>query len=168
MQEQDRGRILRAGLAVEDGQAVDVDGAVRRLVHGYLRSHQGSGSSGEGLAHQLADVLASPRRALARSLLPEGPPAAPRADPFLPAERRRLHPGFVICHVACLQATVVFLVVICLSRGTGSSSLSLAPDGRRMAGVRAVPWPVVTREVLSRAPQGGGGMDCEYGQAWLA
>jgi hypothetical protein len=41
MQEQDRGRILRAGLAIEDRQAVDADGAVRRAIHGCLRSHQG-------------------------------------------------------------------------------------------------------------------------------
>ena len=41
MQEQDRGRILRSGLAIEDRQAVDVDGAVRRAIHGCLRSHQG-------------------------------------------------------------------------------------------------------------------------------
>jgi hypothetical protein len=32
VQEQDRGRILRSGLAIEDRQAVDVDGAVRRAM----------------------------------------------------------------------------------------------------------------------------------------
>jgi hypothetical protein len=41
MQEQDRGRVLRAGLAIEDRQAVYADGAVRRATHGCLRSHQG-------------------------------------------------------------------------------------------------------------------------------
>jgi hypothetical protein len=40
VQEQDRRRILRAGLAVEDRQAVDVDRAVRRAVHGCLRPPQ--------------------------------------------------------------------------------------------------------------------------------
>ena len=38
MQQQDRGRVWRAGVAVEDLQAVDIGGTVGRPVHGCLRS----------------------------------------------------------------------------------------------------------------------------------
>ena len=41
MQEQNGGRIPRAGLAIEERQPVDVDGAVRRAIHGCLHSPQG-------------------------------------------------------------------------------------------------------------------------------
>ena len=41
MQEQDRGRIPRAGLAIENRQAADVDGAVRRAVHAFLLAGDG-------------------------------------------------------------------------------------------------------------------------------
>ena len=41
VQQQDHGRVWRAGVAVEDLQAVDIGGTVGRSVHGCLRSRGG-------------------------------------------------------------------------------------------------------------------------------